>query len=109
MDLSHNFFDTPGKDRNSFAMAFEGDVYFVRDHRFRLHEDGRFYDVSVSNNETRYNMEVLNPKMHAESRQRLQQQLDAFMKIQKTDTIYEIIPFGTNGDNFKNAQDAKAK
>ena len=30
MDLSHNLLDKPGKDRESFAMAFEGGVYFVR-------------------------------------------------------------------------------
>ncbi len=107
MNLSHNLFGTTGNDRAFFAMAFEGDVYFVRDQRFRLHEDGRLHDVSVSSNEARYNMEILNPNLHAENRQRLQQHLDAFMAIHQTDTTYSIVPFGTNGDNFKNAQDKK--
>lgn len=89
-------------------MAFEGDVYFVRDKEFRLHEDGRFYEVPVSSNESRYNMKILDPSLHAENRQRLQKHLDAFMKIQQTDPSYTIVPFGTHGDTFKNAQD-KAK
>jgi len=105
MDLSHNLFDTPGKDRTLHAMAFEGDVYFVRDHRFRLHEDGRFYEVPTTSNEARYDMTPLDANLHPESRQRLKRQLDAFMKIEKTDTSYQIIPFGTNGDSFKNQQD----
>ena len=91
-------------------MAFEGDVYFVRDERFRLHEDGRFYDVSVTGNETRYDMNpVSDPVRFANARSRLQRQLDEFMKIKQTDTTYTIIPFGTNGDNFKNAQDRARK
>lgn len=109
MNLAHNFLVKPGKDRERFFMAFEGDVYFVRDHRFRLHEDGRLYDVSVSENKTRYNMEALKPGQFPETRQELQKHLDTFMKIRQTDTSYSIIPFGTNGDNFKNAQDKKAR
>lgn len=110
MDLSHNLLGIPGKDRKYFAMAFEGDVYFVRDERFRLHEDGRFYDVSVTGNETRYDMNpVSDPVRFANARSRLQRQLDEFMEIKQTDTTYTIIPFGTNGDNFKNAQDRARK
>jgi arylsulfatase A len=106
MDLSHNFFDEPGEDRKTFSMAFEGGVYFVRDKRFRLHEDGRFYDVPLSGNESRYGMDVVtDPNAHGEDRQRLQRVLDAFMNIRKSDNSYTIIPFGTGGDNFKNKQD----
>jgi len=106
MDLSHNLLDKPGKDRETFAMAFEGGVYFVRDERFRLHEDGRFYDVSVSSNQTRYNMNVVSDAgPHAFVRRRLQQRLDEFMAIKQTDRSYTVVPFGTGGDNFKNAQD----
>lgn len=106
MDLSHNLLDKPGENRETFAMAFEGSVYFVRDERFRLHEDGRFYDVSVSSNQTRYNMNVVGDAgPHAFVRRRLQQRLDEFMAIKQTDSSYTIVPFGTGGDNFKNAQD----
>lgn len=109
MDLSHNFFVQPGKDREMFFMAFEGDVYFVRDKRFRLHEDGRFYDVPVSGNESRYSMDALSdPDLFTKDRERLQKELDAFMEIRQTDDTYTIIPFGTDGDVFKNAMD-KAK
>jgi len=106
MDLSHNLLGKPGKDRETFAMAFEGSVYFVRDERFRLHEDGRFYDVSVSSNRTRYNMNVVSDaRPHAFARRRLQHRLDEFMAIKQTDRSYTVVPFGTGGDNFKNAQD----
>ena len=105
IDLSHNLFDLPGKDREYFYMAFEGGVYFVRDKRFRLHEDGRLYDVPVAGNETRYHMNVVSDsEQHSDARRRLQRQLDEFMAIRQTDTSYTIVPFGTNGDDFKNAQ-----
>lgn len=106
MDLSHNLFNKSGKDRQYFSMAFEGGCYFIRDPRFRLHEDGRLYDVPVTGNETRYGMNVLGDSaQHDQSRSRLQRKLKEFMAIKQTDNSYQIIPFGTGGDNFKNAQD----
>lgn len=110
MDLSHNLLGQPGKDRDFFYMAFEGDCYFVRNDRFRLHEDGRFYEVPVTANETRYSMEVLeDATRHAHSLTYLQEKLDEFMQIKQTDTSYTIIPFGTGGDSFKNAQEKKER
>ena len=110
MDLSHNFFKVPGKDRKLFSMAFEGSCYFVRDERFRLHEDGRFYEVPVTRNETRYRMKVIeDPSGHQESRKDLQTQLEAYMQIRKSDRSYQIVPFGTKGDQFKNTQDRKSE
>ena len=107
LDLSHSLLGKPGKDREYFSMAFEGDVYFVRDGRFRLHEDGRLYDIPVSGNETRYSMESLaGTSNHAGARERLQAVLDSYMGIRKTDNTFRIIPFGTGGDRFKNARDA---
>ncbi|MEM6260017.1 MAG: sulfatase-like hydrolase/transferase [Planctomycetota bacterium] len=106
LDLSHNLFDQPGKDRAFFAMAFEGGCYFVRDKHFRLHEDGRFYHIPNNHNETRYGMTVVaNPGEYLESRERLQFLLEDFMAIQKTDITYHVVPFGTGGDRYKNAQD----
>lgn len=108
MDLSHNLFDLPGKDREIFAMAFEGGCYFVRDKKFRFHEDGRFYHIPVTKNNTRYDMTVVDGnEKYLESRQRLQLLLDEFMAIEKTDATYHIVPFGTGGDQFKNAQNKK--
>lgn len=110
MDLSHNLFNQPGKDRDFFNMAFEGDCYFVRNDRFRLHEDGRFYEVPVTSNETRYSMEVVeNPSQHTNTRAFLQGKLDDYMQIKQTDTSYSIVPFGTNGDIFKNANSTLEK
>jgi arylsulfatase A len=108
MDLSHNFYGTPGKDRDFFNMAFEGNCYFVRNDRFRLHEDGRFYEVPVISNETRYSMKVVDDlNQHAHTRAFLQGKLDDYMQIKQTDTSYSIVPFGTNGDSFKNEQERK--
>ena len=106
MDLSHNLLRQPGKDREVFTMAFEGDVYFVRDKRFRLHEDGRFYDIPIDRITSRYSMNALEPHNDfVRDRRRLQGHLDAFMAIKQTDASYSIIPFGSGGDIFKNAQD----
>ncbi len=105
LDLSHNLFDTEGKDREYYFMAFEGDCYFVRDKRYRLHEDGRFYDIPVTSDETRYSMELSEAvEQNASARENLQKRLDEFMEIRQSDTSYQVIPFGTKGDNFKNAQ-----
>lgn len=110
MDLSHNLFKLPGKDRQYFYMAFEGGCFFVRDQRHRLHEDGRLYDAPVTRNETRYSMEVLsNSAEHDSVRRRLQRKLDEFMAIRQTDDSYKIVPFGTKGDNFKNTQQRAVK
>ena len=104
MDLSHTFLGKSGIDRHYFSMAFEGDVFFVRDSRFRLHEDGRMYHVPVNSTKGRYSMDSLVPRgEHIQHRERLQAQLDVYMKIRENDNTYEIIPFGTDGDRFKNA------
>ena len=106
MDLSHNLLAKPGRDREYFLMAFEGGLHFVRDERFRLHEDGRFYEVPVTSLKARYSMRVLaDASAHAEARQRMQKQLERFMEIEQTDSSYQVIPFGTGGDVFKNEQD----
>ena len=110
MDLSHNLFDKPGKDREFFEMAFEGGCYFVRDKRFRLHEDGRFYDIPVTGDESRYSMdEISDLEENTEHKHRLKKRLIQFMAIKQTDTNYRVIPFGTGGDEFKNRQDRKKK
>lgn len=107
MDLSHSLHGRPGSDREHFYMAFEGHLYFVRDRRFRLHEDGRMYDVPVSSNRARYSMDsIVRGSDHSAARNLLQARLDSYMSIHKTDESYRVIPFGTAGDRFKNAQDA---
>lgn len=107
MNLSHNLFGKDGKDREYFHMAFEGDVFFIRDKRFRLHEDGRFYDIPVTGNEARYSMDLSEETgiKNAAAKADLQRRLHAFMKIHQTDTSYTVIPFGTGGDNFKNTRE----
>lgn len=105
MDLSHSLRGEPGVDRENFYMSFEGDLHFVRNKRFRLHEDGRMYDVPVTSDEARYGMEPLPPGPGTkEARVRLQGLLDTYMRVRKTDDSYSIVPFGTGGDVFRNAQ-----
>lgn len=110
MDLSHNLLGTPGIDREHFYMAFEGDVYFVRNKRHRLHEDGRMYDIPVTSAEARYGMDPIPGESDPrDARRQLQGLLDAYMGVRKTDDSYSVIPFGTGGDRFKNAQDAQLR
>jgi arylsulfatase A len=85
MDLSHNLFDLPGIDRDFFNMAFEGDCYFVRNDRFRLHEDGRFYEVPVTSNEGRYSMDLIEDQnKYKNTRSFLQRRLDGCMHAGQT-------------------------
>ena len=93
MGLSHTFLQKPGTDREYVYLAWEGGFYFVRDKRFRLHEDGRLYDIPVSSDAARYSEELSSIAEHPEAHQRLQSKLDEFKKIQKTDDSYTIIPF----------------
>ena len=105
MDLSHTLLGTAGEDREYFPMAFEGSLFFIRDRRFRLHEDGRLYDIPVTSIASRYSMDSLvQHGDRAEDRTRLRHQLEGFMRVQKADDSYEVIPFGSGGDRFKNAQ-----
>ncbi|MEM0970376.1 MAG: sulfatase-like hydrolase/transferase [Verrucomicrobiota bacterium] len=110
LDLSHQLFGTEGVDREHVFMAFEGDCYFVRDRHHRLHEDGRFYHVPVTSNETRYHMETSRTGGEsAVAKANLQRHLDALMRIRQTDDSYRVIPFGTFGDRFKNEQQKRAQ
>lgn len=107
MDLSHNLWGTDGTDRARVLMAFEGGCYFVRDRRFRLHEDGRFYEVPVTSDESRYGMDISDGEATAAARATLLGHLKKFMRIRQTDDSYTVIPFGTHGDRFKNEQQPK--
>ncbi|VGO18301.1 sulfatase-like hydrolase/transferase [Pontiella sulfatireligans] len=96
MDLSHTFLDQPGTDREYVYMAWEGDRYFVRDKRFRLHQDGRLYDIPVSSNETRYSEKHATNPEHADARKRLEGKLAEFKKIKKSDDSYTLAILKTN-------------
>lgn len=93
MDLAHTLFDLPGKDREYYYMAFEGGLYMVRDRRFRLHQDGRFYDIPVDGDAHRYGETPADESEHLKAKARLQKQLNTYRKIRKTDDSYQVIPF----------------
>lgn len=80
MDLSHNLLGQEGQNRQHILMSYKKGV-FVRDRRFRLHEDGRLYDIPVTSNKTRYSETVSTDPEHEPHRQRLQGILDEFMAI----------------------------
>jgi arylsulfatase A len=80
MDLSHYFTGSEGTDREQVFMSFKSG-YFVRDKRFRLHEDGKLYDIPVTSDKERYSEKVTtNPEYNAE-RERLQKILDGYMAL----------------------------
>ena len=73
---------------------------------FRLHEDGRFYDVPVAGNETRYHMNsVSDSEIQADARRRLSANwVSSWQSVKPTRPTPPILS-GRTGDNFKNAQD----
>ncbi len=75
LDLSHYFFGTDGKDRDHIFICLAG-KYFVRDHRFRLDQDGRFYDASNESDVTRYSEKETTD--FPERKQRLQDIMDTY-------------------------------
>jgi len=81
MDLSHNLLGKNGKDREHVLMSFKK-WFFVRDKRFRLHEDGRLYDIPVTSDRERYSETVITQPEHESPRQRLQKILDGLMAIE---------------------------
>ncbi len=80
MDLSHNLLGKPGRDREHVLMSYKKG-FFVRDKRFRLHEDGTFYDIPVTSDKERYRETVTTDPELEPNRHRLQGILDAFMAI----------------------------
>ncbi|VGO18300.1 sulfatase-like hydrolase/transferase [Pontiella sulfatireligans] len=94
MDLSHNFFNTQGVDREYVYLAWEGGQYMVRDKRFRLHEDGRFYDIPITSTAERYSEKSCSIDEYPEAYQRLREELEKNKTIQQIDDSYSIIPFG---------------
>ena len=93
MDLSHNFFDEPGEDREYVSLAWEGGNYMVRDKRFRIHEDDRLFDIPVTSSRARYSEQETSPAKFPVAHQRLRTELKEYQQIKKTDDSYTIIPF----------------
>ena len=80
MDLSHNFTGRQGADREQVLMSYKTG-FFVRDKRFRLHENGTLYDVPVTSNKLRYSEKISKNPEHNERRKKLQATLNQFMAI----------------------------
>ncbi|MDD7987263.1 sulfatase-like hydrolase/transferase [Lentisphaera marina] len=82
MDLSHNLFGEEGKNREYIKMNYKKG-FFVRDKRFRLHEDGKFYDIPVTSDKERYSEKLSDNPEHESRRKQLQTVLDEFMAIEQ--------------------------
>jgi arylsulfatase A len=95
-DLTHNLYNQPGADRQYIYTAFEGGLFSIRDKTHRLHQNGDLYHIPTTTNATRYSESKVPTAEQPAARKRLQQKLDALMAIQKTDTTYTVIPFGSS-------------
>jgi len=93
MDLSHTFLGVKGHDRDHIFVAYRGER-FVRNKRFRLHDNGKLIDCSVASNQSRYSKTVdLNPEHDAE-RKRMQLLLDQYIAMPtRTDLDVKIRGF----------------
>lgn len=100
LDLSHNLLNTPGRDREYYYTAFEDGLFSVRDKTHRLHQNGDLYHIPTTSNATRYSETLVPTGEQQAARERLQQKLDAYMQIQKTDHSYTVIPFKSKKDDL---------
>jgi arylsulfatase A len=105
MDLSHCLLGTEGKDREQILMCFKKG-YFVRDKRFRLHEDGTLYDIPVTSDKERYSEKVSTQPEHEAQRQQLQKALDQFRAIPQE---YRKQVDGASNDKSKSKSKDKSK
>ena len=103
MDLSHNFLGKEGKNREYIVMPYKG--FYVRDKRFRLHADGRFFDIPVTSDKERYaEKETKNPEYEPQ-RKKLQALIDKYMN---KPALYSG-PLTVPGFEDPNAETAKKK
>lgn len=81
MDLSHTLLGTKGKNREHVLINY-GKGYFIRETRFRLNQNGKFYDIPVTSDKERYSETLIESSDYDSDRKRLQSLLDDFMAIQ---------------------------
>lgn len=81
MDLAHNLFGQQGANREQVLINY-GKGYFVRDHQFRLHQNGNFFDIPTTSDKERYSENQVVDGRHANRRMHLQAILDDFMAIE---------------------------
>lgn len=103
MDLSHLLTGKKGKDRE-LVLINHGRGYFVRDKRFRLNQDGKFYDIPVASDKERYSEKRATNSEHDAHRQRLQRILDEFRAIERE---YEKTGSGDSKKKEKKTRERK--
>ena len=86
MDLSHHFLGSKGKDREHVLMSYKNG-FFVRDARFRLHENGTLYDIPVTSDRERYSEKTAAAGDFVDDRRHLQALLDRFMAIEQDERL----------------------
>lgn len=82
MNLAHNLTGEPGTDRTHVLINYKSG-YFVRERTFRLHENGKFYDIPVTSDASRYSERQSSAVEHQSHRKRLQRILTDFMSIEQ--------------------------
>ena len=101
MNLSHTFLGTEGKDREYIIMPYKG--FYVRDKRFRLHADGRMFDIPVTSDIERYSEKETKNTEYEAQRKHLQALIDK----------YQALPKLYNGaitvEGFETAEKSKSK
>lgn len=107
MNLSHNLLGTEGKNREYIVMPFRG--FYVRDKRFRLHVDGRMFDIPVTSDKERYiEKETKNPE-YAPQRKHLQSLIEKYQALPKLyDGSITVEGFET-ADNQQSKKEKKAE
>lgn len=98
MDLSHVLLGKEGKDREQVFINY-GRGYFVSESRFRLNQDGKCHDISVTSDKDRYGEKVTTNPAHESDRLRLQAALDQFLAIKS-----EISPELKGGKKAKTSK-----
>lgn len=107
MDLSHNLIGGEGKNRDYIVMPYKG--FYVRDKRFRLHADGRMFDIPVDSDQTRYSeKETKNPE-HEPLRQRLQALIDQYIDLPPLYAGAELIEGITEVEPFEEVKEKLAR
>jgi arylsulfatase A len=79
MDLSHIFLGTEGESREYIVMPFKG--LYIRDKRFRLHSDGRLFDIPVTSDQERYSEKETKHPEHEMHRKRLKALVDKYRAL----------------------------
>ena len=108
MNLSHDLFGKSGTDREHILINY-GKGFFVREKRFRLNQNGKFYDIPVTSNASRYSEKVVALSEHPDDHSRLKKLLDDFMDIKDEYADVKAPPEAKSGHGRKKRKKANLR